>query len=159
LELKDILNYIITGYAALVSTYLGYLKLKEGRRQVKVDLDIIEPQDTISDVTYFNVRVVNTGFRTVKITEGEIKRCKFRWGPMESDRKREFRVKLQDTLEELPVTLNTDHDSRILFYGTNTDWSNGYYVQVYIYDIEGNVYKSRKTRHKIQKPKASDNLK
>ena len=161
MEQKDLLTLIVAViaiYGAGLSTYLGYHRLKEGRRQVKVDLDISIPEKKETP-TFFWVRIVNTGFRTVKITEGEIKRFKFRWIPMEEVRKIILQLRSDNSFEKFPVTLQTGHDFRKLLFRTSSDWPYGEYVQAYIYDIEGNVYKSRKIRHKPRNQKASDNLK
>lgn len=160
MDIKDWRVLAIAVWGAGLSTYLGYYRLKERRRQVKVHLRTTSYYfQKNGEGILFDVRIVNTGFRKVKIVRGEIKRYRCRWIPIKEGLKNKLRLRVSGNLEKLPVILNTDQDSRELECSIHTRWLYGYHIQAYVYDIEGKVYKSRKIRYKLLKPKGSDNLK
>lgn len=70
LELKDILTLIVSGYAAVLSTYLGIREWNKNKRSLKVFLIFVDGK--------VHAIIVNTGYRPISIIDIQISTARFR---------------------------------------------------------------------------------
>lgn len=149
MELKDILTLIVAIYAAILSTILGLLKLRKGKKIIRVIFKIQVNMEA-------QLTVVNIGYRPVTITHVALQRTRIgysggTWVNYSSIEGSE--IYLPETLKDgEQITMKIQND---IFEDL---FSDDDFIKIYADDAQGHRYVSKKYKLKRELYDLMDDL-